>query len=567
MCTQKNIKMKKEIFTLSLLLVTLANVLFAQVAINEKNVTPLLQNHIQTLASDFFEGRETGTKGEQLSYGYIIQNFEDIGVEPRGDVGFLQPFPFSKGYELGDKNALMLGNKKLELKKDFIPMPYFFSATVKAEIVNVGYGIVAPKIDYDDYAKLNVDLKGKIFLMEYSSPEGNNPHSKYGDYADIKTKIDTAMKRGAAAVIFVNTVKDVENPKADYTRRIGKESLPVVFVQGEAAIELLKMKKPTATLTVDLKKIEGKGHNVIGFINNKSANTIVISAHYDHLGMGDDGSLYRGAPAVHNGADDNASGVAAMIEMARYLKLSKLTGNNYMFIAFSGEEKGLLGSNYYVKHPKLPLAQMNFDINMDMVGRLKTDEPVLIINGTGTSPQWKETLAKITLLKTKTTESGVGPSDHTSFYLENIPVLHFFSGTHEDYHKPADDEEKINYHGEVQIIDFILNVIADVNDKGKLQFTKTNDSENDDRPRFKVTLGVIPDYAYEGEGMRIDGVTDGRPAAAAGLLKGDVVMQIGEEKVSDMTSYMKALGKFTKGDKAKVKVKRGDEMIDKDVVF
>lgn len=559
--------MTKRIVALSFLLVLFSKFLFAQVAINESNVTPLLRQHIKTLASDLYEGRETGTNGEQLSYGYIIQNFEDIGLEPRGDVGFLQPFGFSKGYELGDKNALQVGKKSFEIKKEFMPMPYFFSATVKADIVNVGYGIVAPKIDYDDYAKLNVDLKGKIFLIELSSPEGDNPHSKYADYIDIKTKIDTAMQRGAAAIIFINTIKDVEDPKSDFTRRIGKESLPVVFVHGDAAKELLQMKNAKATLTVDLKKIEGTGHNVIGYINNKAANTIVISAHYDHLGMGGEGSLYRGAPAVHNGADDNASGVAAMIEMARYLKLSKLTGNNYLFIAFSGEEKGLLGSNYYVKHPKLPLTQMNFDINMDMVGRLKTDEPVLIINGTGTSPQWKETLAKITTLKTKTTESGVGPSDHTSFYLENIPVLHFFSGTHEDYHKPSDDEDKINYPGEVQIIDFILNVIADVNDKGKLQFTKTKDSENEDRPRFKVTLGVIPDYAYEGEGMRIDGVTDGRPASVAGLLKGDVVLQIGDEKVSDMTTYMKALGKFSKGDKTKVRVKRGDDMVEKDVVF
>ncbi|MEO8149996.1 MAG: M28 family peptidase [Bacteroidia bacterium] len=559
--------MMKRIFALSLFIVAFSNLLFAQPAINENNVTPLLKQHIQTLASDLYEGRETGTHGEQLSFGYIIQQFEDIGLEPRGDVGFLQPFPFSKGYELGDKNALKVEGKNFELKKDFIPMPYYFSATVTAEVVNVGYGIVAPKLDYDDYAKVKVELKGKIFLIEFSSPEGDNPHSKYGDYADLQTKIDTAKQRGAAAIIFINTMKDVKDPEPDYTRRIGKESLPVIFVKGDAAKKLLKSKNQKSTLTVDLKKIEGTGHNVIGYINNNSKNTVVITAHYDHLGFGGEGSLYRGAPAVHNGADDNASGTAAIIEIARYIKLSNLKNNNYMFIAFSGEEKGLLGSNYYVKHPKMPLAQVNYNINLDMVGRLKSDTAVLIINGVGTSPMWKDALAKITLLKTKTTESGVGPSDQTSFYLENIPAIHFFSGTHEDYHKPTDDEDKINYHGEVQIIDFILELISGLDDKGKLPFTKTKDSENEDRPRFKVTLGVIPDYAYEGEGMRIDGVTDGRPASVAGLLKGDVVLQIGEEKVGDMTTYMKALGKFNKGDKVKVKVKRGEEMVEKDVIF
>ncbi len=540
--------------------------LFAQPAVNEGNITPLLKQHIQTLASDLYEGRETGTNGEQLSYGYIIQQFENIGLMPRGETGFLQPFPFSKGVVLGKNNQLQINGKSYELKKDFYPLPYFLNGDVKGSVVDVGYGISAPKLNHDDYAGKE-NLRGKIFLMDYFSPEGNNPHSKFGDYMDEKTKIEKAYELGAAAVIFYSGNDSLVIPDADFARRMGKEYMPVVKVNGKARQALLSKKNIDVRIVVDLTKVEGKGHNVVGYINNNAKYTAVITAHYDHLGKGGEGSLYRGDSTVHNGADDNASGVAALIELARFIKLSQLKNNNYLFIAFSGEEKGLLGSNYYVKHPRMPLDQVNYNINLDMVGRLKKDEPVLIINGVGTSPTWKEALSKITLLKTKTTESGVGPSDQTSFYLENIPAIHFFSGTHEDYHKPSDDEDKINYPGEIQIINFILELISQLDDKGKLPFTKTNDSANDDRPRFKVTLGVVPDYAFEGEGMRIDGVTDERPAATAGLQKGDVVIQIGEEKVTDMTSYMKALSKFTKGDKAKVKAKRGEEMIEKEVVF
>lgn len=551
------------------LLFTFFNVSFliAQPVLDETNVVPLLKQHIKTLASDKYEGRETGSDGEKLSYQYIIKQYQSIGLTSLSSNDYLQPFPFLISYEVGKNNTLSIANTKYKLNKDFIPLPYYFNETITTTTVYVGYGIAAPKIDFDDYAKITTDLKGKIFIIEYSSPEGDNPHSKFASYADLETKILTAKEKGAAAVIFINTNNEVKNPIPDYHRRIGKELLPVLFVKGSAAKALIDNPNTSVTIQFELIKKEGTGHNVIGYLDNKAKNTVVITAHYDHLGFGDEGSLYRGKAKIHNGADDNASGTAAIIEIARYLKSSDLKNNNYLFIAFSGEEKGLLGSNYYVKHPLQPLDQINYNINLDMVGRLKTDDPVLIINGVGTSTLWKDALAKVTILKTKTSESGVGPSDQTSFYLENIPAIHFFSGTHEDYHKPSDDEGKINYPGELQIINFILDLVYELNYKGKLPFVKTNDSQNDDRPRFKVTLGLIPDYAYEGEGMRIDGVSDGKPAATAGLKKGDIVLQIGDEKVNNMTTYMKALGMYNKGDKAVVKVKRGDEFLDKEVVF
>ncbi|MBP9789675.1 MAG: M28 family peptidase [Bacteroidia bacterium] len=323
------------------------------------------------------------------------------------------------------------------------------------------------------------------------------------------------------------------------------------------------------TVGAEIIHIEKEGSNIIGYVDNKATSTIIVGAHYDHLGFGDEGSLYRGEKAIHNGADDNASGTAALIELAKFVRAHGLKNKNYLFLAFSGEEKGLLGSNYFVKHPTIDIKQVSCMINMDMLGRLKTDDKALIINGTGTSPQWKAWLDSIPTgdMRLKTTESGVGPSDHTSFYLQNIPVLHFFSGTHSDYHKPTDDESKINYDGEMQIIELIETLLRKANAADKMVFTKTKDDENEDAPKFKVTLGVVPDYAFEGEGMRIDGVTDGKPASKAGLQAGDIVIQLGENKVLDMMSYMKALGKFTKGETTKVKFIRDKTEIEKDITF
>ncbi len=321
--------------------------------------------------------------------------------------------------------------------------------------------------------------------------------------------------------------------------------------------------------TVDSVKTHVKGSNVVAFIDNHAANTIVIGAHYDHLGMGDPKhSLYTGPPAVHHGADDNASGVAAMLELASLLKGSVYKNNNYVFIAFSGEELGLYGSKWFVQHPTIPLNKINYMINMDMVGRVDSVTHTLTVNGIGTSPAFKDALAKLqTPLHIKTTESGLGPSDHTSFYLQNIPVVFLFSGQHKDYHKPSDTEDKINYAGMTDIIKYTVSLIGGLNDKGKLSFTKTKDDNVDSAPKFKVTLGVIPDYTYEGEGLRIDAVKEDRPAAKAGLLAGDIVVQLGDIKVTEMNSYMKALSQFNKGDKTKVKVKRGAGVIEKDIEF
>ncbi len=307
------------------------------------------------------------------------------------------------------------------------------------------------------------------------------------------------------------------------------------------------------------------GTNVIGYIDNNAGKIVVIGAHYDHLGLGGQGSLHKGAAAVHNGADDNASGVAVLLKLAAKLR-DTLQGNNYLFIAFSGEEMGLLGSNYFVKNPTIDLSGVHYMLNMDMVGRLREDK-TLSISGTGTAPIWKQVLnSSNSDFKLVLKESGVGPSDHTSFYFQDIPVLHFFTGQHEDYHKPSDDSEKLNYDGMEMITNYIFTIVGELDDNKKLTFKKTK-NESEEVPRFKVALGVVPDYLFDGKGMRIDGVSEDRAAQKAGLQKGDVVIQMGDSTVVDMMSYMRALSVYEEGDHTKVIVDRDGEKMEVEITF
>lgn len=308
------------------------------------------------------------------------------------------------------------------------------------------------------------------------------------------------------------------------------------------------------------------GTNVIGYIDNQAEHTVIIGAHYDHLGMGGEGSLYRGEePQIHNGADDNASGVAVLLQVADSLT-NQHKGNNYLIIAFSGEEMGLLGSNFFVKNSTIDLSKANYMINMDMVGRLRKDS-TLSISGTGTAPVWSQSLNALNKdFKLVLKESGVGPSDHTSFYLQDIPVLHFFTGQHEDYHKPSDDADKLNYEGMRKISSYILDLVEELDDNPKLSFRKTK-NESEEVPRFKVAMGVIPDYLYDGKGMRIDGVSEDKPAQKAGLQKGDVVTQMGDSTVTDMMSYMRALSVFEKGDSTTVTIERDGKTLQVKITF
>lgn len=319
-----------------------------------------------------------------------------------------------------------------------------------------------------------------------------------------------------------------------------------------------KSSNPHDTSTANVP--ERKSNNVVGYLDNKAPNTIVIGAHYDHLGLGHDNNSLDANPTgkIHNGADDNASGTAGVIELARYF-----TGNgktepyNFLFLCFSGEELGLYGSKKYCEDPDIKMADINYMINMDMIGRLNAEKK-LIIYGVGTSPVWVPLIDSMkTKFSIKKDSSGIGPSDQTSFYLKDVPVLHFFTGQHSDYHKPSDDADKVNFEGEAKVLDYIVKLIERTYKYPKLKFQKTRTPDTG-KASFKVTMGVMPDYTFDGKGMRIDGVTEGKPASKAGVEAGDIVVKLGEHPVKDV-EYMKALSNFKKGDATTVEVLRGKE--------
>lgn len=316
----------------------------------------------------------------------------------------------------------------------------------------------------------------------------------------------------------------------------------------------------------------GKANNLIGFLDNNADQTIIIGAHFDHLGLGENGSSLDANPKgkIHNGADDNASGVAGLIELARHFAKNKAKEKyNFLFIAFSGEELGLFGSKYFAEHPTLDLLKVNCMINLDMIGRLDPVTNALAVSGTGTSAVWEDEIKKLSSdeLKIKTDSAGMGPSDHTSFYLKNIPVLHFFTGSHSDYHKPSDDWQKINFAGEKTVLEFIVRLVEDLDALPKLTFLPTKNKSMGSARSFKVTLGIMPSYTSSEEGLKVDGVTEGKPAQRAGVLTGDLIIKIGAYSIKDIQAYMTALGKFEKGQTVPVKVKRNKDVVSLMVTF
>jgi len=310
--------------------------------------------------------------------------------------------------------------------------------------------------------------------------------------------------------------------------------------------------------------------NVVGFLDNGAAHTIVVGAHYDHLGLGHDRNSLDANPhgKIHNGADDNASGTAGVIELARYFAQNNTRErHNFLFICFSAEELGLVGSKKYTERPTIDLSTVHFMLNMDMIGRLN-DERRLVVGGVGTAPDFVPLIEGLPKggLSIKLDSSGIGPSDHTSFYLKNIPVLFFFTGQHADYHKPSDDVEKVNFAGQKAVLDYAVRLIEALDQKPKLVFQPTR-SNTEDTPRFRVTLGIMPDYTFEGEGVHVDGVTDGKPAARAGLQRGDRIIALGDTEVRSVREYMQALSKFQKGDTTTVRFVRGSETLVREVTF
>jgi hypothetical protein len=525
-----------------------------------------LKAHIQYLADDKLEGRRTGTKGEELAVEYISNQFSTIGLQPKGTEYFTQSFIINDGKKIDPVTSLSINGNELSVGKEFFPFPY------------------SPDMSLEALPSIAVQEAGMPWffdLKETLEENKSNPHFDLPDY--IRNNSKKAKDRGASAVILYNTSAIDDKLAFNAKDRTEQLSIPVLYITRTAAEKYFSDKSATLNLKmrIGISEITRMGRNVIGYIDNKAPSTVVLGAHFDHLGYGEDGNSRNTShePAIHNGADDNASGTATLIELARSLKSSPAKANNYLFIAFSGEELGLYGSKYFTEHPTIDLTKVNYMINMDMVGRLNDSTKALTIGGYGTSPAWSSTVNNADLFKLpkkgnaqppvviKIDSSGTGPSDHSSFYRKDIPVLFYFTGLHTDYHKPTDDADKINYNGTLNILQHIKGVVESMDQQPKLAFTRTRETQTTTTARFSVSMGIMPDYTYAGSGVRADGVSEGKPAQKAGLKAGDIILQIGDYTVSSMESYMQTLGKFKKGEKTKVKYKRGNETLEAEVEF
>ncbi|MEO6550277.1 MAG: M28 family peptidase [Ferruginibacter sp.] len=522
----------------------------------DKLVLASLQTHIAYLADDKLEGRRTGTKGELLAYEYISSEFRKAGITPKGEnQSYLQQFEVNDGKEVSAASHLIINSNDLKINEEYFPFSF------------------SPNSSLDATASISLQENSNPWfydIKELLETNKNNPH--FDLIEAIKTKAKQSAKKGANAFIIFNSSDIADDLKFEPKSKSEQLAIPVVYIAKSAKNKYLK--DETETLDINLKIAIGDkkriGHNVIGYIDDNASTTIILGAHFDHLGYGEDhNSLFTGStPEIHNGADDNASGIGALIELGKLLKTGKFKNNNYLLIAFSGEELGLFGSKYFTEHPTIDLGKVNYMINMDMIGRLKDSSHSLSIGGFGTSPAWSSVLPKTDkFFKLAFDSSGSGPSDHTSFYRKDIPVLFFFTGTHSDYHKPTDDADKINYTGELQVIKFIYTLIEKTNKTPQLSFAKTRETQMAARSSFKVTLGIMPDYTFTGQGVRADGVMEGRVAEKAGIKAGDVITQLGDYKFSDLETYMNTLNKFSKGDSTKVKVMRGNKELSFDIVF
>jgi len=561
--------------------------------------------HVNYLASDSLEGRLSGTEGCEKAAAYIEAEFARFGLQPLGDNnGYEQKFDFIGEVTLGAKNRITLQrggrDTTLAIHRDFIPAGFSASDSVSGEVVFAGYGIAAAKLNYDDYA--GIEARGKIVLALRYSPASNNPHASFAEFEPMRYKALQARQHGAKALLVVNitdstTRSPASLPRLHFDRSAGDAGLPVAYITVEMADWLLaesgqtienlkthinKNQKPQslaisgsrAAVIAEIKPERRVSANIIGKLAGSDSSlqeqAVIIGAHYDHLGRTIEGAMDPdNAGQIHNGADDNASGTAGVLELAQYFAApEKRPRRSLIFMAFSGEELGLLGSAHYADHPTFPLAQTTAMINMDMVGRMR--DSLLVVHGIGTASRWRELMERVNqppqfqlMLKNE----GRGPSDHASFYQKNIPVLFFFTNHHEDYHRVTDDANKINTEGEARILRFIARVVAEVaNQDSTLHFTKA-ESEQPVMRGFRVSVGTIPDYAAEVEGMKISGVRKESPAEKAGLQSGDIIIKFGKIDVKNVYDYTYALGEFSPGQKVPVVVKRGNQTVTLTVIL
>ena len=572
-----------------------------------------LYKHVEYLASDSCTGRAPGTRGIENAAAYLIEQLKTFQVQPAGRDGYRDTFRLTSGVVLGADNSVtyevrierpgipldQIKPTKLGWKVglDYQPWGFSESGTANGDVVFAGYGLSSAT--YDDYA--SIDVKGKIVIVLRGVPKWAAKDPAYSQQSSVRAKATRARDKGALAVIFVNERGDSADVLARFgLDRLGKNS-GIVALQARrsscakifppkgtslfvAETEIEKTKKPMsfvlentrATVTTSLVFTESVTSNIIGMIPGSDPSVageyVVIGAHYDHLGMGDENSLAASpTPAIHYGADDNASGTAGMLELA--LRFSeKPARRSILVMGFSGEEKGLLGSKHWVTTPTVPLQKIAAMVNLDMIGRLTKQK--LNIQGVGTSPVWPALIdsAKAgTPFTISTTADGFGPSDHSSFTAKSIPVLFFFTGLHSDYHRPTDTYDKINADGQATIVSMVENIVRRVADATtRPEFTQGADKQSTTQSSsiaLKVSFGVVPDYSDDPQGLRITGVKANSAAEKAGLKGDDIVTKLGTTVIKNIYDLMTALGSFKPGDTTDVTVLRNDKPVTMKVTF
>ena len=576
------------------LLIIIINSGYAQ---NREITLDELKGHIYYLASDSLQGRKPGTDGGKKAAVYILKQLSEKNVQLPGENGF-QYFDVVKSVEAGESNHLIVNDFEGEPGRDYTPLAFSENELVKTKAAFAGYGFDfdADSIAWHDYN--DMDVTGRWVLVLLGDPEMDNPKSLFANYSSMRQKVMIARDHGAAGVLFVAGEEfDSKDELVDlsFDQSESTAGLPVLHIKRTVADLLLKEsgttvtglekqlnenRKPNSFLIdqivdaeTDVRKKYAKTQNIVAFLEGNDPRlkqeVIVIGAHYDHLGMGGPGTGSRrpDTTAIHNGADDNASGVAALVEVFEKLAArQKELKRSVLVIAFGAEEMGRLGSDFFVDNPLVDLKKTDVMINLDMIGRLNAKR-TLNVSGTGTAEGLEETLKKYGekgSFELNISPEGFGPSDHASFYVEDIPVLMLFTGVHDDYHTPDDDAGLINYDGLKDVSDLVYDLVFDIaNRENRLVFQEAGPkSQPSLRRRFRVTLGIMPDHAAaDVKGLRAGGVIKGRPADRAGMKKGDVIVALEGKPVTNIYDYMYRLAEFKNGQVISVEVLRNGEKL------
>ena len=531
------------------------------------------------LADDARGGRGIGSEGLAAAADWIEQQFLDIGLEPAGaDGSYRQTFQAVVDVERGSGSAVVVDRTELSGEQFMIP-GFSANASAGGEVVFAGYGIRSEEQGIDDYAGL--DVGGKVVLVRRFTPtdgvfEDEDLKRRFGD---IRYKAFQAREAGAVALLVADLPADGKDEAPLPGLRVDTQAdagIPVAVVKADHAKRLMEG-GAQASITAELVEIKKPADNIVGRISPASrlAGAVMIGAHYDHLGFGGEESLAPESGEAHNGADDNASGTAALLEAARLVAARRESlQRDVIFAAFTGEEKGLLGSSELARNPLPGMAPSGLVamLNMDMVGRLRNNR-VSVLGG-DSAEEWREIVLPLCAelgLQCQLGGDGYGPSDQTPFYAAGVPVLHFFTGSHDEYHKPSDDVEHINAAGSARIANLAADIATGLSGIEGLSYVETEaPAPQGDVRGYGASLGTIPDYTGAPDdrpGMLLAGVRPGGPADQAGLQKGDRVVELAGRKVRDIYDLMYVLRDVKPGEQGNVVVERGNEVIEATVVF